>query len=186
VGKFFDEVEKFTHPTKARLCPCAQMDETVYSAEECHIGFFAWSHESTDMLKNPRKAYGEIEGQQPSLISPAENGIYHVNMTSWGLPSATHAHEAHAYFPLGRSPRPPFVLFFCGYAAKKGSTTKHRGRHFLVGLRGDAVPLRSPGSTALRILHDILWCYAAKKEHKKNVFGGLQPPIPRFAKRQTA
>jgi hypothetical protein len=38
------------------------MDKTVYSAEECQIGFFASSHESTDVLKNPRKAHGGFAG----------------------------------------------------------------------------------------------------------------------------
>jgi hypothetical protein len=54
----------------------------------------------------------------------------------------THAHEADAYFPLGRSPRPLCVVFFCGVAAKN--------------------------------------------HHTNYFFGGLQPPIPRFAKRQAA
>ncbi len=72
-----------------------------------------------------------------------------------------------------------WVDFFVNRFAK-GSTTKHRGRDFTVGCvrfstksknahtppewgcEGTCVPSRSPGSTALRILHDILWYYLAK------------------------
>jgi hypothetical protein len=47
------------------LCPFAQMDETIYSAEQCQSGFFAWSHESTDMQKNSAKRMGSLRGEHP-------------------------------------------------------------------------------------------------------------------------
>jgi hypothetical protein len=38
------------------------MDETVYSAEKCQMEIFAWPHESTDTIKNPRKEHGKFAG----------------------------------------------------------------------------------------------------------------------------
>ena len=52
------------------LCPFAQMDETVYLVYECQTGFFAWSHESTDVQKNPCKVHGELAGLLPRKTSP--------------------------------------------------------------------------------------------------------------------
>ncbi len=67
----------------------------------------------------------------------------------------------------------------------EGSTTKHRGQDFTVGCvrfstksknahtppewgcEGTQVPSQPPGATALRILHDILWCYHAEMHRGK-------------------
>ena len=78
-----------------------------------------------------------------------------------------------------------FCSGFFAASPQKGSTTKHRGRDFTVGCvrfstssknahtppewgcEGTQVPSQPPGATALRILHDILWCYPQKNQNKK-------------------
>ena len=73
---------------------------------------------------------------------------------------------------LKRSVREPGSLT---HLQVTGSTTKHRGRRFIVGLRGDTVPSRSPVSTPLRILHGILWCYQVTPVEGKIPSLGVTP-----------
>ena len=161
----------------------------MYSAEQCQRGFFAWSHESTDRLKNRRKAHGELEREQSLNASPAENGIYHVNMTSWGLPSATHAHRVGseaASEQAATSLRETRVLLLRSKKWTKSSTTKNRTA-FSGGVARGRRPLTLPWFNCVEDTPRYSVVLRRKKRaHPKNVFGGLQPPIPRFAKRQTA
>ena len=54
------------------------------------------------------------------------------------------------------------------------------------GCEGTCVPSRSPGATALRILHGILWCYllrrSRKKREQKECFRGFTTPNPPLCK----
>jgi hypothetical protein len=58
-----------------------------------------------------------------NLHTPLQSGLRHAAKEQAGTYLRENM-EANAFFPLGRSPRPP------------GSTTKHRGRCFTVGFVG--------------------------------------------------
>jgi hypothetical protein len=86
---------------------------------------------------------------------------YPMVAVGWNRMRAWYVHERTPQAAgLGRS----FMKsFFFQPRVNAGSTTKHRGRCFTVGLRGDAVPSRFSGWHLLRILHGILWCYLNAK-----------------------
>jgi hypothetical protein len=54
----------------------------------------------------------------------ANSAVKNRGYDSWFLFSSSHAHEANAYFPLGRSPKPFFLFFFFWFFLPKKTKTK--------------------------------------------------------------